>query len=65
MVVDGENGLLAAGPEAFEDALERLLGDAGLRARLGAAARATVEACYAVPVVAPRLAALLLKAAGG
>ena len=44
-VADGEIGLLVApdDPGALRDALARLLGDAALRARLGAAARATFE----------------------
>ena len=41
IVVDGETGLLVphADPAALADALNRLLGDPGLRAKLGAAAR--------------------------
>jgi glycosyltransferase involved in cell wall biosynthesis len=41
LVVDGETGLLVRPGDipALRDALERLLGDAGLRSRLGAAAR--------------------------
>jgi glycosyltransferase involved in cell wall biosynthesis len=41
VVVDGETGLLVApdDPAALADALNRLLGDPGLRAKLGAAAR--------------------------
>jgi len=41
LVVDGETGLLVPpnDPAALRTALERLLGDAGLRNRLGAAAR--------------------------
>lgn len=63
MIEHGTNGLLAAGPEAFEADIERLLGDGALRARMGAAARRTVEARYSLPVVAPRLADLLHRAA--
>ena len=42
---DGENALLFddARPGALEQALQRLCGDAGLRARLGAGAQATIE----------------------
>jgi glycosyltransferase involved in cell wall biosynthesis len=39
---------------SFEVALDRLAGDAGLRARLGAAGRAYVERHYAWPVVVDR-----------
>lgn len=39
---DGETGLLFDDAAAFEDGLRRLIGDAGLRARLTAAARAWV-----------------------
>ncbi|HEU4943709.1 MAG TPA: glycosyltransferase family 4 protein [Solirubrobacterales bacterium] len=41
VIVDGETGLLVPGgdPEALRGAIERLLGDAGLRDRLGEAAR--------------------------
>jgi glycosyltransferase involved in cell wall biosynthesis len=39
-----EDGLLVRGHEALVDALRRLLGDPGLRARLGAAGRRKVEA---------------------
>ncbi len=48
LVRDGENGLLvgAGSAEALALALARLLGDAGLRERLGRAGRATVEAGY-------------------
>jgi glycosyltransferase involved in cell wall biosynthesis len=44
-VVDGETGLLVppGDPVALRAALERLLGDADLRARLGASARATAQ----------------------
>ena len=43
---DGENGLLVppGDPAALREAIERLLADAGLRERLGTAARAHVEA---------------------
>jgi len=45
VVVDGETGLLvpARDPPALRAALERLLGDEGLRARLGTAGRALAE----------------------
>jgi glycosyltransferase involved in cell wall biosynthesis len=63
MVRDGVDGLLADTPDEFAAGVERLLGDAALRARLGGAARATVEERYSVRAVAPRLAALLRRTA--
>lgn len=47
---DGRTGLLVenGSPDAVADALERLRGDAGLRARLGAAARRSAEARFGV-----------------
>ena len=46
-------------------ALDRLIGDAALRARLGAAGRAHVEAHYALHRTAPLVADVLRRAAGG
>lgn len=63
VVRDGEDGLLAATPAAFESALDRLLADPALRARMGEAARTTVEERFSVHAVAPRLAAVLQRAA--
>jgi glycosyltransferase involved in cell wall biosynthesis len=64
IVHDGEDGVLAATPEQVEQALDLLLHDAGRRERLGGCARARVEAAYSIRRVAPRLAALLHRAAG-
>lgn len=63
MLRHGENGLLATTPEAFGEAIEAVLSDPGLHARLGAHARETVETRYSLRVVAPRLAALIKRAA--
>ena len=63
IVHDGRDGMLAESNDAFVAAIERLLGDPALRARMGAEARATVEERYSIHVVAPRLAALLHQAA--
>lgn len=63
IITHGENGWLADAADDFEPALATLLDDAELRARLGGAARATVESRYSVSAVAPRLAALLRRAA--
>jgi glycosyltransferase involved in cell wall biosynthesis len=59
-VAHGDNGLLVAPRDgaALAAALERVLADDALRARLGRRARETVEQRYSGPVVAERLAAL-------
>lgn len=59
----GACGLLVSDDAATEAALDRLLGDAAERARLGQAARAAFEARWSVRAVAPRLAAALRTAA--
>jgi glycosyltransferase involved in cell wall biosynthesis len=53
-IVDGESGLLvqSRNPTALREAIERLLGDAELRARLGAAARERVTERYSREVAA-------------
>ena len=58
-VVDGLNGYLVSWhcPEAFTERLELLLGNEGLRRRLAAEARASVQA-FTWPAVAARLADL-------
>ena len=61
IVDDGETGLLVAAPASADSvapALERLLGDAALRARLGAAARARFEAHFTAERWAERLRAV-------
>lgn len=63
MVRDGVTGRLAASPEEFVAALDELLGDPTGRRRLGAEARDEVMARYSLAAVAPRLAALLHRAA--
>lgn len=63
IVRSGENGILAATPDAFEAAIEGWLADPESRARCGRAARETVVADYSIASVAPRLAALLRRAA--
>src|SRR5690606_11684715 len=61
VVADGAPGLLTArdDPDCFAAALARLLGDAALRRRLGAAARRRVAAFHALPAASRRLDALL------
>jgi glycosyltransferase involved in cell wall biosynthesis len=63
IVQDGVNGFHARTEEEWVDRLARLLSDPQLRARLGAAARITVERGYSAEVHVPRLAQLLREAA--
>lgn len=55
--------LTATSPQEWQDALERLLADPGLRARLGAAGREHAVRRYHVSIVADRLAAVVSEAA--
>lgn len=59
IVTPGEVGYLAADEGAWREALARLIGDAALRARMSAAARARAEARYSLRSQAPRLVELL------
>jgi len=63
VVQHGTNGFLATTTEEWADALRRLAHDPALRQRMGAQARQTVEDRYSTTLVAPRLAAILKKAA--
>jgi glycosyltransferase involved in cell wall biosynthesis len=65
LVRNGETGLLAEDPPAWEAALARLIEDAALRRRLGRAGRDLVEREYSVRVWAPRLARTLAAVAKG
>ncbi|MDQ5853059.1 MAG: glycosyltransferase family 4 protein, partial [Chloroflexota bacterium] len=51
----GETGLLAAGEAAWEEGIERLLGDPGLRTRMGDAAAEHVRQAYTFTALAPAL----------
>jgi glycosyltransferase involved in cell wall biosynthesis len=57
---DGETGLLLPGdePEAWSFALNQMLGAPAMARRLGVAARARIEAEFALPVVVDRYVAL-------
>lgn len=59
----GVNGFLANTTEEWTQALRMLAADPGLRRRMGAAARRTVEDRYSTVIVAPRLATILSQAA--
>jgi glycosyltransferase involved in cell wall biosynthesis len=63
IVRDGTTGLWASDEAGWVSALERLLGNPSERARLGDAARRTVESLYSASSQAPRVAALLRAAA--
>lgn len=63
IVQDGVTGRLASTPEAFADALDALLADRDARRRMGAAARADVEARWSVNAVAPCLVSLFERTA--
>jgi glycosyltransferase involved in cell wall biosynthesis len=62
IVRHGENGFLAADDAAWRDALERLIANPSLRARMGRAGRARVEAEYSLVAQVPRLADILRRA---
>jgi glycosyltransferase involved in cell wall biosynthesis len=59
IIDDGVNGFLASTPDEWVEKLGRLLVDPGLRARLGAAGRKTVEERYSLSVQAPRMLGVL------
>jgi glycosyltransferase involved in cell wall biosynthesis len=52
---DGLNGLLAGTSAEWQAKLERLIGDAALRSRLGEQGRATVAASYTLEAIGPLL----------
>ncbi|MBV9547140.1 MAG: glycosyltransferase [Chloroflexi bacterium] len=63
IIDEGRNGLLADSPEAWGDALERLVQDIELRRRIGAAGRELVMERYTVERVGPLLLDGLARAA--
>ncbi|WP_300974840.1 glycosyltransferase family 4 protein [Sphingomonas sp. LHG3406-1] len=63
IVRDGVNGMLAASEAEWEQGLRRLIGDAGLRNRLGAAGRGIAIAEYSLASQAPRLVELFREVA--
>jgi glycosyltransferase involved in cell wall biosynthesis len=64
---DGQTGLLLPGdkPEAWSSALNQVLAAPAMARRLGAAARARIEAEFALPVVVDRYVALYQELLGG
>ncbi|WP_420137956.1 glycosyltransferase family 4 protein [Sphingomonas sp.] len=65
VVRDGITGLLVASDDEWVSALERLIDDVPLRARLGAQARADVVAHYSTAAIAARYRAILASVAAG
>ena len=59
IIEDGVNGFLASTGDEWVEKAGRLLDDAALRRRIGAAGRETIEARYSLRVNAPRLVATL------
>lgn len=58
VVQHGQNGFVCTTQQEWEVSLRQILADAGLRQRLGAAARATVEQRYSVVANTPNFLAL-------
>ncbi|MDP3884880.1 glycosyltransferase [Hydrogenophaga sp.] len=59
IVEHGANGFLAETLAQWQEALQTLAADAGLRQRMGQAGRRKVEQQFCIQVTGPRLAALL------
>ena len=66
-VVDGTTGILVPPrtPPALADALARLMFDAGLRARMGAAAHAYAQANFGLDAMLDAMEAVFARVAGG
>jgi glycosyltransferase involved in cell wall biosynthesis len=62
--IDGQDLLLADEPEAFTDAVVKVLRDRGLAERLGAGGRAAVEARFSWAVIGRRMSDLYRGVAG-
>jgi glycosyltransferase involved in cell wall biosynthesis len=63
IVEHGINGFLAETPAQWEQALQALLADAGLRQRMGMAGRQKIVQQYCIQATGPRLAMLLKEVA--
>lgn len=62
IVEHGVNGFLAETPRQWQEALQSLTADPGLRLRMGQAGRRKVEQYFCLQVTGPRMAALLQRA---
>jgi glycosyltransferase involved in cell wall biosynthesis len=65
IIDDGVTGFFARTDQEWESCIGRLLADPELRRRMGAAARRAIEQRYSVRVNAPRIAAVIRRAAEG
>jgi glycosyltransferase involved in cell wall biosynthesis len=65
IIIDEQTGLLSATPDELADDVRRLRADAGLRARLGGAARVHAEERFDAPAVVARIEALYVELTGG
>ncbi|MBO0905056.1 glycosyltransferase [Jiella sonneratiae] len=63
LIEDGVDGLLARTPGEWTEALDRLIGDAELRARIGRNAREKALQQYGVPAMAKNITGILRQAA--
>jgi glycosyltransferase involved in cell wall biosynthesis len=63
IIEHGVNGLFATTTDEWTECLTRLLGDADLRQRIGAAGRRTIASRYSLDVNAPRVAEVIRQAA--
>lgn len=63
VVEDGVTGFLAESPEEWQDKLERLITDPGLRERMGRAARRYIKAQYSIAAYYPVFKNVLQRAA--
>jgi len=61
IVRSGVDGFLAADDGAWEEALVELINDAGLRSRVGEAARSRVQGHYSIEAVLPRYLEILAR----
>jgi glycosyltransferase involved in cell wall biosynthesis len=61
VVTDGVDGFLPANDAQWEEGLTRLIEDPDLRARIGGAARARIEAAYSLAAVLPRYLQVLAR----
>jgi glycosyltransferase involved in cell wall biosynthesis len=64
LIQDGVNGFLAASPEEWFRAFDRLITDAGLRNRIAREARRSIETGYSLETWAPRMLALFDQLSG-